>query len=397
MTELHRRDLLRWAGAWPLMMWAPSRALAGPDAKAPRTLILIELKGGNDGLNTVIPYRQERYYALRPTLHIARDQVLALDERVGLHPALAPLMASWRAKDCAIIQGVGYQDPNRSHFRSIEIWETASGSHEQLEQGWLSGQLRGQPSEALVTQAIAVGPQELGPLRGVSQALVLRQPQQLVLASKRMARHGASTRGAPAPPSKNAALSHLLKTQAELMGATRQVELAVLRAPELKHPMPQGALGQQAQLAVQILAAGLPVQIMKLSLGGFDTHANQLGRHQGLLEQLGGCLSAMRANLIELGLWQRTLVMTYSEFGRRAAQNGSRGTDHGTSAPQLMLGGRVEGGLYGQQPSLERLQQQDLVHHVDFRALYATIAASWWGMTPAAVLQGHKPLPLLRP
>lgn len=379
------------AGALPVVVMAPNMGQAQAGETPLKTLILIELKGGNDGLNTVIPFNDAGYYQLRPSIHIPKDQVLKLDEQVGLHPALAPLMTSFKAKDCAIIQGVGYQDPNRSHFRSIEIWETASASQENLDEGWLSRQLHDQLPKAQSTQAIAVGPQEIGPLRGDLNTLVVRDPQQMLNVTKRLMRE---TQGAKAQ--QNLALAHLIKTQGSLIQATQEIDKAIKQAPTLKHAFPDGGFGQQAELAIKIMAAKMPVMILKLSLGSFDTHANQLGRHQNLLAQLAGSLEAMRANLIDLGLWERTLVMTYSEFGRRAAQNGSKGTDHGTSAPHFMLGGKVKGGLYGKQPSLSDLANQDLKHHVDFRAIYATVAQQWWGLSPEDKLRGHKPLALLR-
>lgn len=388
MTDLHRRSFLKMAGALPLMMMAPQTGLAA--SKGQRVLVLIELKGGNDGLNTVIPFADERYYSLRPALSIARDQVLKLDEQVGLHPAMEPLMAGFKAKDCAIIQGVGYEQPNRSHFRSIDIWETASDSKETLERGWLTRQLSGHIPKEIIADAIAVGPQEIGPLRGELRTLVLRNPAQMLNVTKRLMRPTEAK-------TKNKALAHLLATQDNLIQVTRGVEQAMQKAPELKHAFPKGPLGQQAELATKILASKLPVMVLKLSLGSFDTHANQLGRHKGLLEQLSGTLSALRLNLMELGLWEQTLIMTYSEFGRRAAQNASKGTDHGTSAPHFVMGGKVKGGLYGQQPSLSDLANQDLKHHVDFRQLYATVASRWWSMELEGKLKGHKPLELIKP
>ena len=402
---MKRRHFITLAGASPLILMAPGCTKPTPNAPtngpapetrvaatAPQTdrvLVLIELKGGNDGLNTVIPYSDEAYYRLRPQLGVPRDKVLSLNDDLGLNPAMDDLMASWAARDMAVIQGVGYDNPNRSHFKSIEIWETALGDDDSSDDGWLVGQLKGNIPKERITDAIAVGQQEIGPLKGDLRTLTLDDPERMSQISRRLGRLS-DKKGA------NEALAHILRTQSNLLGATERIEARLKNVPKLKHAFPKGEFGQQMEMATRLIVSDMPVMVLKVTLGGFDTHAGQLNRQGRLLGQLSQGLAAMRANLIEQGRWSRALVMTYSEFGRRPIQNGSKGTDHGTAAPQLMLGGAVKGGLYGKTPSLTDLANQDLKHHVDFRQVYATITDKWWGLPVRGPLTSFKSLDFLK-
>jgi uncharacterized protein (DUF1501 family) len=211
---MHRRDVLKWAGLGALVSLSPTLALAAGNAPSPKLLVLIELKGGNDGLNTVIPYADPAYYAARPKLAIAREQVLQLDEHTGLHPAMAPLMPLWQGGSLALVQGVGYPKPNLSHFRSIEIWDTASDSDTVLQTGWLTRQFAALPLPAdFVADGVTVGSQDLGPLDGGARALVLQSTDTFV----RQARLANDmTVG-----SDNAALAHLLKVEADVRLAAK--------------------------------------------------------------------------------------------------------------------------------------------------------------------------------
>ena len=389
-----RRDWLLQAAAAGVsasVCWhTGARAQAVVSARGPRVLVLVELKGGNDGLNTVVPYADPRYAALRPTLALPRDQVLALDERTGLHPELKALLPLWERQELAIVQGVGYPQPNLSHFRSIEIWETASRSNEYLEQGWVARAMRAglgtrQPYTA---EGVVIGSGDLGALAG-ARAVALTDPAAFV-AQARLAR--------PTSVAGNAALQHLLQVEAGV--STAAEGLKAERYP-FTTEFPQGAFGNAVRAAAQVLAsqrgrAGIPV--ITLTLGSFDTHQNQLAQHAGLLRQLGEGMAAFRGALGELGLWEQSLVMTFSEFGRRARQNQSGGTDHGTSSAHLVAGGAVRGGFFGRAPDLDRLDEtQNLVYSTDFRQLYATVAQQWWGVDARTVLGGvFEPIPFLR-
>jgi uncharacterized protein (DUF1501 family) len=372
---MRRRDFLRLTGLASWALLAPA-AIAAVRAKPAaenfdRTLVLLELHGGNDGLNTVMPYASDDYYRLRPRLALARDSVLALDERLGVHPALEPLLPAWREKELAVVLGTGYPNPNRSHFRSIEIWETASRSEQTLAEGWLARLFAAHPPPGdFAAHGIVLGRGE-GPLAGPrAHNVVVREMRSFLKQAGRLEAHPAHTG--------NAALAHLLAVSDETRRAAQRLQQNLTPLAETGADFPSSRLGRQLQTAVQILAGGARTAVIKVAHGGFDTHANQRATHERLLRELAEALAAFRAALKHRGLWDKVLVMTYSEFGRRVAENGSQGTDHGTAAPQFLLGGKVKGGFYGEQPSLARLQDGDLMHTVDFRSLYLTVARRFW-------------------
>lgn len=357
--------------------------------RADRTLVLIELAGGNDGLNTVVPYADPAYQRLRPSIGISREALVQLDEKLGLHPSLAPLNDAWKAGELAIVQGVGYENPNRSHFRSIDIWDTASGSNRFLSEGWVA-QLMGstrRTAERLADAVVLGG--GTGPVTGAGlRAVAMPDPQRFLRQAQGMQAAGAR----PANP----ALAHLIKVQREIQDTAKELREVLARAPEVRSTFPNGLFAQQLRIAARLIGAGAVVPVVKLALGGFDTHANQPGPHANLLRQLGEGLAAFRKALADAGRWDRALVMTYSEFGRRAAQNGSNGTDHGTAAPHFVLGAKVKGGMVGPAPNLDELDNGDIRHAIDYRSLYATAARSWWGFGRSAVLGEFKPLPILK-
>jgi len=366
----------------------PARA-ASLAASWGRTLVLVELAGGNDGLNTVVPYADPAYYRLRPELAVARDKVLPLDERLGLNPALEPLMPVWRQGELAVALGVGYPRPNRSHFRSIEIWESGT-DRGRAGDGWLARLFQGQPRPAgLAADAIVLGGGVGAVAGGDMRAIVMRDPQQFLRRARRLESSSGEAR--------NPALAHILRVEREIDNAAAELRAAAARVPDFDVRFPPGPFGRQLETAAKLIEGGVPVPVIKLSQSGYDTHSNQPGRHAALLAELGAGLAAFQRVVTAGGHGQRVLVMTYSEFGRRAVQNGSLGSDHGTAAPHFLLGGRVRGGLHGAQPSLGALEGGDLRHGLDFRQLYATVAEHWWGLprdnTPFA---GQRPLPLLK-
>jgi uncharacterized protein (DUF1501 family) len=375
---MDRRHFLASLAALPaLSFYEP--AYAAPASRYDRLLILIELKGGNDGLNTLIPYADVEYKRLRPRLAIPREHVVNLTEGIGLHPALANLKPLWDAGELAWVQGLGYPEPNLSHFRSIEIWDSASGSQEYLSDGWLARLFKQSPPPAcFAAEGVSVASDDMGPLAG-ARAVSLSDPAQFI--SRASLVHESAV---PA----NGALAHILKVGGDIRTAAEGLNSRT----EFKVEFPRHRFGQACQAAARV-AAGRNVAVLRISHGGFDTHANQLNSHERLLRELSEGLTALRTALVEQGLWDRSLIMSYAEFGRRPQENGNGGSDHGTSAPHFVLGGSIKGGLYGQAPSLARLEGGNLVHTVDFRSLYATVIERWWGADPQRVLGGRfKPL-----
>lgn len=384
---MNRRDFLSAVGVATISAWTPGAAFAQrPGASYDRLLVLVELKGGNDGLNTVVPYAEPAYARLRPRLAVARDQVLQLDQQAGLHPSLEPLMASWRNQELAVVQGVGYPGPNLSHFRSIDIWDTASGSNEYLTDGWLARAFAVAPAPAtFAADAVVVGGAEMGPLRGGTRAIALANPEQFL----RQARYAA-----PAGQARNAALQHILRVEENIAQAASRLSGNRAFATEF----PAHPFGNAVRIASQLVAGEAGIAAVKIALGGFDTHSGQPGRHAQLLKALAEGISALKSALVELGRWDTALVMTYSEFGRRPRENLSNGTDHGTAGAHFLLGGRVKGGLYGQSPALSRLDGNgNLPFAVDFRDLYATVLERWWGVDSSRALRGrYSPLDVIR-
>ncbi len=398
---MHRRQLLHYFSS------ATSAALLGAHAPgwaegvaqraaslSDRVLILIELKGGNDGLNTVIPYADSRYTQLRGSIAIPHDEIIRLDERSGLHPELKALMPMWEQGELGIVQGVGYPQPNLSHFRSIEIWETASRANEYLDEGWITRAMKAGLSRQanFTSEGVLIGSSALGPLSG-ARAVTLTNPDAF-LNQARFAHNGEGR----VQSAGNAALQHLLQVEGDVSQAAQG-----LRAERFNFNtgFPQSAFGNHVSAACQVVAsqkgrAGVPV--ITLTLGSFDTHQNQLGTHANLLRQLAEGLVALRNGLLELGAWERTLVMTFSEFGRRPRQNNSNGTDHGTVAPHFVAGGLVRGGWHGQAPDLGQLDaSQNLQYTTDFRQIYTTVAKDWWGVSAQDVVRGRfEPLKFLR-
>jgi uncharacterized protein (DUF1501 family) len=368
----------------PSVAWPP-RADAPPAYG--RLLVLIELKGGNDGLNTVIPYREPAYAALRPTLAIARDAVVPLDDRTALHPSLAPLASTFAAGRLAIVQGVGYPAPNLSHFRSIEIWDTASASDRHLADGWLARTFAAAPAPAeSAADGVVIGSNDMGPFAGSgARALALADTEQF-LRRARLAR--------AEPASRNHALAHIQRVEGDVVRAATRLDATRAFATGF----PATPFGNAVRTACHLAASPAGIACLRLTQNGYDTHTGQAGTHARLLRELAEGLVALEQGLTELGRWNDTLAMTYAEFGRRPHENASGGTDHGTASTHFVLGGRVAGGLYGAPPALARLGSDgNLAHAVDFRSLYATALERWWGVASAPVLGGRfTVLPLLR-
>ena len=352
-----------------------------------RILILIELKGGNDGLNTVVPYADPAYYQLRNTIGIKPEELLKLDEKVGLHSDLKAMLPMWEKNELAIVQGVGYPEANLSHFRSIEIWETSSKANEYLSDGWVTRAMRAGlgGKRKYTAEGVLIGMNDFGPLIG-AKAVSLNDPAAFVNQSRLARVHEQAT------ATQNPALRYLLKVENEISQAADG-----LRGDKyaFNTVFPTGQFGNSVAAASQIVASqqidkagGVPV--MCLTLGSFDTHQNQQGTHAGLLKQLAESMAALKSALTELGAWDRTLVMTFSEFGRRAKQNSSGGTDHGTAAPHFITGGAVQGGWYGKAPDLNRLDgNQNVLYTTDFRQIYTTVAQQWWGVNSDVVVHGR--------
>ena len=384
MNRRHFLKTLGIAAGVPLsgslhgVSWAASPATPPAGSPYGNLLILVELKGANDGLNSVIPFANPAYASLRPRIAIGRDQVLMLSEREGLHPSLKPLMALWEKKELAVVQGLGYPNPNLSHFRSIEIWDTASKSEEYLDAGWLARTFAQAPAPRhFAADGVVVGSSDMGPLSGQGVRTIALADTAQFLRTARLARPGADER--------NPALKHILAVEQEIIHAASKLNTNFA----FKTEFPRSAFGNQVRTASQLVASKAGIATIRLTHNGYDTHANQLGAHANLLKDLAEGIAALQSALTELNAWQSTLVMTYAEFGRRPKENQSGGTDHGTANVHFVTGGKVKGGLYGEAPALDRLDGNgNLPFAVDFRSLYATVIDQWWRGDSSRVLGG---------
>ena len=367
-----------------------------------RILVVVQMAGGNDGLNTVVPYGAGRYYDLRRNVGIQQKDVLPLDDTHGLHPSLGKLKELWDEGSLGIVQGVGYPNPNLSHFRSMEIWQTAK-TEEGRADGWLGKYFQHVIDEdGHVIDGVAVGN---------SLPLALRSPAASVAVLDRLDNYKLR----PDPGfmmDTDARVDTLLKLYSQypvrapyaalfqsVAPAAYQSTIAMQRAAQAYQPAipyPQTPLGNGLQLLAQTINAGMGIKVFHIGVGGFDTHAGQPGTQARLLQMLSEGLHAFYRDLQAHGRSQDVLVMTWSEFGRRAQENANNGTDHGTAGPMFLMGGHVQGGLYGEDPSLEALQNGNLRYTVDFRSVYSTVLGNWMGAPVDEVLgMEYERFPLL--
>tara|TARA_A100001011_G_scaffold395901_1_gene492226 strand:+ start:921 stop:2072 length:1152 start_codon:yes stop_codon:yes gene_type:complete len=330
-----------------------------------KILILIELQGANDGLNTVIPYNHKRYKMLRPTLSLDTKQVLTIDLDQGLHPSLNFLAKLYETGQLKIVQNLGYPQPILSHFRSIELWETGGDGISKGRQGWLNSSLN-EYSEKKDLDGKAIfldnsGEIFNGGIEGFLGPHIINYVPEEV--------EGRDTTIPSMQKLPNIGLLDKVRNKRRLdLIRMNRINNKLNNIKKLRFP--GGSLGKQLSKACELIEADINIPVFKVSLGSFDTHVNQFGKHRNLLRDLDEALQATVNRLKLNGLWNNTLIMTYSEFGRRAKENGSRGTDHGMAAPHFVMGGKIKGGINGGLPNLDKLKNNDLLYTLDYRSLY---------------------------
>ncbi len=384
--HLDRRQLLAGALAFGSVMALPRwlRAEGGAAGDARRTLVFLHLNGGNDGLNTVIPYKDPMYRALRPSLAIDRGQVRTIGDTLGLHPALGGLESLWRKDRLAIVNGVGYPDPNYSHFRATEIWYTAQPERTPVD-GWLGRALDAGTSMKPL-RAVALGKEAPLSLTCASPGIVTMTDFSRFRLPKGMSTAAATWE----------AYRILPGARGEVGEAGAQAIRLADRIAKLKPadgPFP-GRLGREMRKAMALLEADLGLEAIQLSFGGFDTHAGQAASHNRLLAELGNNLRVFQDELEKAGLGDKVVTVVFSEFGRRVPENLSAGTDHGSAGPVFVMGKGVVPGFHGEQPSLENLDGDNLRYTTDFRRLYAALVPACFGLDPQPILGDHTPLEL---
>jgi uncharacterized protein (DUF1501 family) len=376
----------------PTQAAAPKPAWPSPEQ---RTLVVLQLSGGHDGLNAVVPYGDGLYYQLRPQIAVPADQVIALDQRVGFHPNLKSLKQLYDHGQLAILQGVGYPNPNRSHFRSMEIWQTARPDGAPPDHGWLG---------AFMAEVYRAGD---SPFQCVNFGTSI--PAALVTAYAPVAAMQDTANFQFLAPARMPYVKDpLLKTFGQLYTQPARKTPALELVANNWSTVDQGVhvlggLGQKyqaqaqypgnpfaktVQQVAQMIVSDVGTRVFYVQLGGFDTHSNERPVHGNLMTQLADTLAAFQADLEHHGRAQQVLLMAFSEFGRRVAENGSQGTDHGAAGPMFVLGAGVKGGLYGEYPDLGKLDQGDLRFATDFRSVYATVIEDWLGAPSQDVLGG---------
>ena len=393
MNLFDRRELLKTAAVLPFGLGSfPFRWLPGGDD---RCLVVLELAGGNDGLNTIIPLEDPAYARARSSLESVRASALPLGGGFGLHGSMAGVHGLIQSGLCAVVHGVGYPGPDRSHFRSRDIWQTADPEHQATRSettGWLGRAADWLSEKGAAVPGLSVGTVQV-PLarrgrrvgvptleRGEDYQLLVdpaggRESQRLE-ALRKVVQHGTA--------------GHLAAFVGEVArsamdGAERMAQALDRYQPKANYP--ETGLGRQLQLLSRVLVSGFGTRLFHISYGGFDTHARQAPAHDGLLRQLSNALAALSLDLKSHDLADRVVILVHSEFGRRLAENRSQGTDHGTAGPVFLVSGAIRPGLHGEPPSLETLVDGDPVHTCDFRAVYAD-CLRWLGVDDELILGG---------
>jgi uncharacterized protein (DUF1501 family) len=402
-----RREFLKWGsgglGLLAFSQFAPSFLVqstlaATPSPEKDRSiLVLVQLAGGNDGLNTVIPYEDPEYYRLRPTIGIKKEEAIRLDDMLGLHPSLAAIHALMQDGSASIIQNVGYPNPNHSHFRSSEIWETGSESNQFMPTGWIGRFLDNDCGGAPGTAGNGGDPVAVHVTNELPQSFQADKPH----ATFGLRGGGSRNRENLAFLEKliqhddheaNANASFLRSTMMDALVTEQRVQ-KILGGYRAESAYPGNNFAQSLRNVAALISAGMSTRVYFVSLGGFDTHSNQTNNHGNLLRTLSEGLAAFQKDLVAKKLDSQVLTMTFSEFGRRPNENESRGTDHGTAAPLFVMGKSIKGQLHGTAPSLNLKKNQDLEFSTDFRQVYATVLDKWFSCPTDQVLgKTYEPL-----
>lgn len=404
-----------------LQAQAADSAVQTPTGADSNILVVLQMAGGNDGLNTVVPFSNDHYAEARARLRIPAKEVLRINDQLGFHPALEGFKSLYDNGLLSIIQGVGYPNPNRSHFRSTEIWQTASDAGVFEKYGWLGRYFDNACAGCEPTVGVSVG-------RQMPQAFAAHKPTGVSLENPQNYRFVSSDHPGPdetessedafrkmtkTGPAMEAEVSEqnaggsigavagmashtgsvfdfLERTALDAQVSSDKIR-EVSRRAENKAMYPGGPLANSLKLVARLIGGGLATRVFYVSQGGYDTHGNQIGAHDRLLRELGDSVKAFLDDLKAQGNLGRVLLMTFSEFGRRVSENASGGTDHGAGSLMFMAGGKIRPGLLGKYPSLAPadLLNGDLQYHVDFRSVYAGVLEGWL-KTPSAAILGPK-------
>lgn len=368
------------------------QALANSATEQDRVLVVIQLSGGNDGLNTVVPYRDEAYRKARPKLGIAAAEVRKINDYIGFHPALEGVSQLMESGRFSIVQGVGYPTPNRSHFESMDIWHTCHSKKDRSPEGWLGRWIANAQGEAHQDSLGLHLGGEQQPLalvgRGVQVPSVasINQFRWNVQPTDVTSRENSRMEKQPIDKSQSIDLLNFVQSStASALEASQRLESA-LKSPEAGGEFPKSPLGEKLRVISRLISAGLSTRVYYVTLDGFDTHSQQPLAHAGLLRQWSEALTAFVERMEAAGQADRVAVMTFSEFGRRVAENASEGTDHGAAAPLFFAGPKMPQQIVGEIPNLTDLEDGDIKFKIDFRQVYASVIEQWFGGNSTPIL-----------
>ncbi len=393
-----------WAMADPL----DTKRTQQDSGKDGKILVVVQLSGGNDGLNTVIPYADDAYHRARPALAKREADILRLNNYVGLNSQLAPLKDLYDNGMVSVIQGVGYPNPNRSHFRSMDIWHSGIPEKEMTTNGWLGryfdNTCQGEDPHA----GIAIGDTAPLAMKGDRVTpLSFERPENYRYNGKDRERYQQLNGGMGAPASSEgekkiitpgSQLEFLTRTAMDAQVSSDRIS-NIVNTYQTAAEYPRNEYGNGLRTIAAMIRGNLPTRVYYVSLGGFDTHANQAGRHDNLMRDFAAGVNAFWRDMREQKNEERVLMMCFSEFGRRVQQNASQGTDHGAAAPMFLVGPAIQkkAGIVGQHPSLTNLDQGDLRFNIDFRTIYATVLQDWMDTPSKPILgQQFKTIPIIR-
>jgi uncharacterized protein (DUF1501 family) len=364
-----------------------SRSLrAAASDKDGRVLVVVELDGGNDALNTIIPHADPTYEKLRPKLKVNPKNIVKVTDAIGLHPSLRPLDKLLQTGHLTVIPGVGYPNPNRSHFESMAIWHTARFDPEERRgYGWL-----GRALDPSAGNLFSVGADVPTALRGRrSSAVAFRRIEEVLLTDAGATRNGVGGET-------NDDLLDFVRRQAVDAQAASE-KLSKLGSDATGGGYPQTEVAERLKMVARLLKADVGARVFYTQQGGYDTHSQQQFTHSNLLNQFAGAVAAFFDDLKASRLAERVTLMAFSEFGRTIKENGSAGTDHGTAGAMFLAGTGVRGGLFGTMPNLTELEKGEPKMTTDFRTMYAAAIGTWLGLTTDEALSGRfEPAPVFR-
>ena len=387
---MKRRDFLKNTGLASTSLFIPqfvnafNQPLSGKSRDG-KILVVLQLSGGNDGLNTIIPYRNDVYYKNRPTLGIQKSEVLSISDELGLNPAMAAFRSLYDDGLVSIINSVGYPNPDRSHFRSMDIWHTASDSNQYLSHGWIGRYLDNECAGSdQVLHAIEVDDTLSLAMKGAQHSgFAVSNPIKLKKqADNRFLKAIADN----AAHSEEEHVAYLYKTLIDTQSSADYL-YEKAKTHKSRTTYPKNAFAKDLKQIAELITADSATKIYYAGMGGFDTHANQKGSQARLLKNYSESVTAFVKDLKANGLLDDVLILTFSEFGRRVKQNGSGGTDHGTANNVFLMGGNLKkSGFYNAAPDLLNLEKGDLVYDIDFREIYATVLENWLEVDAQKVL-----------